>query len=203
MAINYDEQTFVNNDSPALSAENLNIITSTLKAVVDVCNKLLESLGDGVALGDVATENIVPVSKGGTGTTTLSGIREALGLGNSTGALPISSGGTGASNATEARDALGAAPFEHTHNFSTQKFDGVLPVKNGGTGAGTVAEARTNLGLKGAAIKDVDTTPTSNSGNLLTSGGAFIALNEKQKRISKGTAAPSGGADGDVYIKYS
>lgn len=49
----------------------------------------------------------LPVSKGGTGQTTLALARNAMGLGNTTGALPIANGGTGASNATSARNNLG------------------------------------------------------------------------------------------------
>lgn len=40
----------------------------------------------------------VPVAKGGTGQTTLAAARNAMGLGNTTGALPIANGGTGATN---------------------------------------------------------------------------------------------------------
>lgn len=49
----------------------------------------------------------LPVSKGGTGQTTLALARNAMGLGNTTGALPIANGGTGANNATSARNNLG------------------------------------------------------------------------------------------------
>ena len=49
----------------------------------------------------------IPISKGGTGATTVAAARNALGLGNTNGAVPISSGGTGASTAAAARTALG------------------------------------------------------------------------------------------------
>lgn len=65
----------------------------------------------------------VPVNKGGTGATTVAGARNALGLGNTTGALPIANGGTGATNAATARSNLGitpanigAATSDHTHD---------------------------------------------------------------------------------------
>ena len=50
---------------------------------------------------------IIPISKGGTGQTTASGVRNALGLGNTTGALPIKNGGTGATTASGACTNLG------------------------------------------------------------------------------------------------
>lgn len=39
--------------------------------------------------------SVLPVSKGGTGQTTLAAARNAMGLGNTTGALPVANGGTG------------------------------------------------------------------------------------------------------------
>lgn len=51
---------------------------------------------------------IVPVSKGGTGQTTLINARGSMGLGYTTGALPVANGGTGATNAATARSNLGA-----------------------------------------------------------------------------------------------
>ena len=52
----------------------------------------------------------VPVSKGGTGSTTVAGARNALGLGNTNGALPVANGGTGSTTAAAARSALGITP---------------------------------------------------------------------------------------------
>lgn len=49
------------------------------------------------------------ISRGGTGATTVAGARNALGLGNTSGALPIANGGTGETTAAAARKALGAA----------------------------------------------------------------------------------------------
>lgn len=47
------------------------------------------------------------IANGGTGQTTIEGIRNTLGLGNTTGALPIANGGTGAATAHDARSNLG------------------------------------------------------------------------------------------------
>lgn len=60
-----------------------------------------------MALCGDATYKVLPISGGGTGQTTVAGVRYVLGLGNTNGALPIANGGTGADNATSALRALG------------------------------------------------------------------------------------------------
>lgn len=56
---------------------------------------------------DEVKNEIRPISTGGTGATTVAGARNALGLGNTSGALPIANGGTGKTTALEALLALG------------------------------------------------------------------------------------------------
>lgn len=88
------------------------------------------------AIKQVKKENIVfGIANGGTGATTIAGARNALGLGNTSGALPIANGGTGATTVANARNALGLG-----------NTSGALPVANGGTGATTAENARVNLG---------------------------------------------------------
>lgn len=60
-----------------------------------------------MALCGDATFKVLPIAGGGTGQTTVAGVRYALGLGNTDGALPIANGGTGADNAEAARKNLG------------------------------------------------------------------------------------------------
>lgn len=60
-----------------------------------------------MALCGDATYKVLPIAGGGTGQTTVAGVRYALGLGNTDGALPIANGGTGADNAATARTNLG------------------------------------------------------------------------------------------------
>lgn len=81
-----------------------------------------------------------------------------------------------------------------------------IAVTDGGTGASTAADARTNLGI----------TP-ANIGALSTGNGAVGASNladnipytkfglaaDQVRKITFGTAEPSGGSNGDIYIKYS
>lgn len=82
------------------------------------------------------SSNPLPIANGGTGATTVAGARNALGLGNTTGALPIANGGTDASTAEQARTNLGIKDIA--------TYD-VLPIANGGTGATTAKQARANL----------------------------------------------------------
>ena len=84
----------------------------------------------------------LPIAQGGTGATTAAGIRNNLGLGNTTGALPIAQGGTGATTVAAARNSLGLG-----------NTNGALPVTNGGTGATSAAAALVNLGLSATAAE--------------------------------------------------
>ncbi len=118
----------------------------------------------------------VKIEKGGTGQTTLNGVRNALGLGNDvTKPLPYDKGGTGiiqkpsilvnlaSESATDVYQATprpgvtGILPVKHggTGNTSLQatrnamglgNTTGALPIANGGTGATSASAARTNLG---------------------------------------------------------
>lgn len=60
-----------------------------------------------MALCGDATYKVLPIAGGGTGQTTIAGVRNVLGLGNTNGPLPIANGGTGADNAASARTNLG------------------------------------------------------------------------------------------------
>lgn len=55
----------------------------------------------------IGDNDIIPVSHGGTGQSTLSALRNALGLGNTTSALPVANGGTGATSKAGALANLG------------------------------------------------------------------------------------------------
>lgn len=60
-----------------------------------------------MALCGDATFKVLPIAGGGTGQTTVAGVRNVLGLGNTDGALPIANGGTGATTPEAARKNLG------------------------------------------------------------------------------------------------
>lgn len=78
---------------------------------------------------DAVKNEIRPISTGGTGATTVAGARNALGLGNTSGALPIANGGTGKTTALEALLALGGIQIKKlwqnaspTSSFAAQRI---------------------------------------------------------------------------------
>lgn len=78
---------------------------------------------------------LLPIGSGGTGQSTLALARNAMGLGNTTGALPVANGGTGTTTLALARNAMGLG-----------NTTGVLPVANGGTGSSTLNSGTVGLG---------------------------------------------------------
>lgn len=57
-----------------------------------------------------------------------------------------------------------------------------------------------------AATINTSTQPasyTTLTGNPTDNAALAAALNGKQKTITSGTAAPTGGVDGDIYLQYT
>jgi hypothetical protein len=179
--------------------------------------------------GQAITAGTVPVSLGGTGSTTASAARSALGVDpagtdNSTdvtlasvasnyltisgqsitaGTVPVALGGTGSTTASAARTALGVDPSgtDNSTNvtlatvssnyltISGQEItSGTVPVALGGTGSTTASSARTALG--------VDASGTDNSTNvtLATVANNYLSLSGQQ--ITAGTVPVSLGGTG-------
>lgn len=84
---------------------NVNITPANIGAAAASHNHSASNINSGTLSADRLPT--VPISKGGTGATSAAGARNALGLGNTTGAVPVANGGTGATTAAGARTNLG------------------------------------------------------------------------------------------------
>lgn len=176
----YVNPVWANDTTPYLDADELNDMSNTLAQVPvknggtgktsHTTNSLLAG-NDVSAVKNIATGNgalyatgdnllpqfgTLPIAQGGTGQTTASGVRNALGLGNTTSALPIANGGTGQTTVAGARNALGLG-----------NTSGAVPVANGGTGKTTHTTNSILVGNGTSAIKNV----ASASGAFFATGG--------------------------------
>lgn len=75
------------------------------------------------ATGAAAQFGTLPIAQGGTGATTAAGVRNTLGLGNTTGAVPVANGGTGATTAAAARTNLGV---DTAINTAVSNFENII-----------------------------------------------------------------------------
>ena len=144
------------------------------------------------------------VSKGGTGSTTLTANAILAGNGTSAikkittasgalyataangaatfGTLPVAQGGTGATSAAGARTNLGVAAASHTH--AAEDITGTLGVAHGGTGATTFTSGAALIGAGTGAVttrsitnNTAATTAITGSTNLVTMNTLRYALN--------------------------
>ncbi|AFV51312.1 putative tail tip protein [Escherichia phage JL1] len=119
----------------SVNADNLLTKTGNLAGLTDK-----SAARSNLGLGSVATENTVPIKKGGTAATTVAAARSNLGLGSvaTENTVPIEKGGTAATTAAKARSNLG---------LGSVATENTVPIEKGGTAATTAAKARSNFGL--------------------------------------------------------
>jgi len=123
--------------------------------------------------------------------------------------LPLTSGGTGSSTASGARTNLGLVIGTDVQAWDAGLDDiSGLAVTDGnfivGDGANWVAEsgatARTSLGLGSMALQD-NTSVNIDGGTVGSASVTSIGTNSYGTRTVS-TSSPSGGSDGDVWYKY-
>ena len=78
-----------------------------------------------LSVKEITLTTALSASYGGTGYTSLQATRNAMGLGNTTGALPVENGGTGSTNVTDALAKLGTKKILYGSSTSS------VPVENG------------------------------------------------------------------------
>ena len=83
------------------------LVDGKARAGVDSLNNTVNGISDNITAIEASLDDVQPIELGGTGATTVAGARNALGLGNTSGALPVANGGTGATTAAAARTNLG------------------------------------------------------------------------------------------------
>ena len=116
------------------------------------------------------------------------------------GTLAIANGGTGSSTASAARTALGAAASSHTH--APADLTAAVPVSKGGTGATTAAAARTNLSAAAASHTHKAADITSVNASAITGTIAQANLPSYVDDVVEyaGTASfPATGEAGKIY----
>ena len=147
--------------------------TTASSAATDALNAILPTLAPAGHTHQLESlPGILPVARGGTGSTSAGAALTALGAAPAshthdagaiaTGTLPVARGGTGASTPAAALSALGAAAASHTHVLND--LSGTVAIAKGGTGATTAATALAALG--GAAKAHVHSAGDITSGTL-------------------------------------
>jgi len=173
-----------------ISAEgNIQSILNGLRQYVD---DTVIALGTGdMATGiyDPDRDGIISPEQGGTGQASLRAARNAMGLGDTTGALPIANGGTGQTTAEGIRGVLGLG-----------STIGALPITNGGTGASNVANARTNLGLGSVATESIVPIVKGGIGKTSWTQDTVLVGNGQSTPTERSIDTTSGGTDNSTSL---
>ena len=161
-----DEDTY----GTLLASTNINVATrlQTARTIRTNLGSTSTASFDGTANITPGITGTLPIANGGTGATSASGARTALGItpanigaaatshnhsasGITSGTLPIARGGTGLASNPSLLVNLGATSAASVFAASPRPgITGILAVSHGGTGASSASTARTNLGAAAA-----------------------------------------------------
>lgn len=156
-----------------------------------------------------ALTGILPVASGGTGASSLAGVKTAIGAASSgansditslTGlstALSVAQGGTGSTTASGARSAISAAASGANSDItSLSGLLSAIAVSQGGTGAVTAVSARANLGAAAAGSNSDITALNALSTPISIAQGGTGGSTAPAARAAMGAA--SAGANTDI-----
>lgn len=166
--------------------------------------------------GGSGTVTSVDVSGGTTGLTTSGGPVTGAGTITLAGTLVVGNGGTGATTLTGIVKGNGTSAFtaavagtDYLAPFGSQTANRFYAAPNGTSGSPTfraivAADIPTlNQNTTGTAANVTGTVAVANGGTGATDAATARSNLTAQKTITSGTAAPSGGSDGDIYLQYT
>jgi hypothetical protein len=166
--------------------------------------------------GGSGTVTSVDVSGGTTGLTTSGGPVTGAGTITIAGTLAVGNGGTGATtltgivkgNGTSAFSAaVAGTDFLAPFGSQSQAFVYAAPSGSAGTPSFRALVASDiptlNQNTTGTAANVTGTVAVANGGTGATDAATARSNLTAQKTITSGTAAPSGGSDGDIYLQYT
>ena len=166
--------------------------------------------------GGSGTVTSVDVSGGTTGLTTSGGPVTGAGTITISGTLNVGNGGTGATtltgivkgNGTSAFSAaVAGTDFLAPFGSQSQAFVYAAPSGSAGTPSFRALVASDiptlNQNTTGTAANVTGTVAVANGGTGATDAATARSNLTAQTTITSGTAAPSGGSDGDIYLQYT
>ena len=166
--------------------------------------------------GGSGTVTSVALSTGTTGLTVSGSPITTSGTFTLDGVLGVANGGTGASSLTGIVKGSGTSAFaaaiagiDYLAPFGSQTQATFYAAPSGSAGTPTfrailASDVPTlNQNTTGTAANVTGTVAVANGGTGATDAGTARDNLTAQKTITSGTATPTGGADGDIYLQYT